>query len=160
VDKPAFVYVTYIASTPERVWDALVDPKSTLKYWLKENISDWKTGSTWEHRAAGRGGKIYITGTVVESDRPRRLVLTWAFPEEMAQPEKVSRVTFDVEKLGDAVRLIVVHDKLEPGSDMEMGITDGWPRVLASLKSLLETGTALPTPVMRPTETPLPAGMR
>jgi uncharacterized protein YndB with AHSA1/START domain len=143
VTKPEFVYVTYISTTPEKIWDALTDPRTTAKYWQHENISDWKPGSRWEHRGSEKG-EVKLIGKIVEADRPRRLVLTWAFPADEAREEKHTRVTFDVEPIGDVVRLTVTHDRLEPDSDMLKGITMGWPKVLSSLKSFLETGRALP----------------
>ncbi|HEY3356105.1 MAG TPA: SRPBCC family protein [Polyangia bacterium] len=144
MEKPEFVYVTYIAATPEKVWNALIDPKMTARYWQHENVSDWRPGSRWEHRSAEADRTLRLVGRIVESAAPRRLVLTWAFPDDEAHEEKHSRVTFDLEPYRDVVRLTVTHDRLEPGSDMEEGITDGWPKVLASLKSLLEVGRPLP----------------
>ena len=87
---------------------------------------------------------VDIVGTVVESDRPRRLVVTWASPSEAKDPAKRSRVTYDIAEDGNMVRLTVTHDQLEPGSSMERGISRGWPIVLSSLKTLLETGKAMP----------------
>ena len=74
----------------------------------------------------------------------RRLVITWAFPSDEARPEKHSRVTFEIEAVAGTTRLTVTHEDLEPGSEMLEGITDGWPKVLSSLKSLLELGRPLP----------------
>jgi uncharacterized protein YndB with AHSA1/START domain len=82
---------------------------------------------------------------VLEAARPNRLVLTWANPEDKANRVRHSRVTFEIETVGDIVRLTVTHDELEKGSEMERNISRGWPRVLSSLKSLLETGKALNT---------------
>ena len=144
MDKPEFVYVTYIAAPPEKVWDALIKPEATAKYWQHENVSDWKPGSRWEHRSSEKDRTVRLVGKVVESSPPRRLVLTWAFPADEARPEKHTRVTFEIVPVGGVVRLTVTHDRLEPGSEMDRGIREGWPRVLSSLKSLLETGSALP----------------
>ena len=145
MSKPSFVYVTYIASSPEKVWNALIDAKVTRKYWQHENVSDWKPGSKWEHRECNKERTLKLVGKVIENSPPRRLVLTWAFPADEGRAEKHSRVTFEIEPIGDVVRLTVTHDRLEPGSEMLRGITDGWPKVLSSLKSLLETGRPLPT---------------
>ena len=142
--KTSFVYVTYIRATPERVFQALTDGRVTREYWGHDNVSDWKPGSVWEHREAG-GGMVKLTGKVVEFDPPRRLVLTWAAPEDAARPAAHSRVTFELETIEDMVRLTVRHDRLVPGSEMQRGIEAGWPRVLSSLKSFLETGKPLPT---------------
>jgi uncharacterized protein YndB with AHSA1/START domain len=144
MDKPQFVYVTYISATPEKVWNALTDPEITTKYWQHVNVSDWKPGSKWEHRSSDRKGAVQLVGKIIESSPPRRLVLTWAFPADEAHEEKHTRVTFEIEPVGDIVRLTVTHDRLEPGSEMLKGITEGWPKVLSSLKSLLEVGRPLP----------------
>lgn len=144
MEKPEFIYVTYIATTPENVWNALVDPEVTRKYWQHVNVSDWKPGSRWEHRSAEKDRALRLVGKVLESVPPRRLVVTWAFPADEAREEKHTRVTFEIEPVRDVVRLTVTHDRLEPGSEMQKGITDGWPKVLSSLKSLLETGQPLP----------------
>ena len=137
------VYVMYIAATPKRIFDAIVKPEFTRQYWGHENVSDWKPGSGWEHREA-ETGKVKLAGKVVESSPPHRLVFTWAAAAEAADPNAYSRVTFDIEPLDGMVKLTVTHDQLVPGSDMEKGITQGWPRVLSSLKSFLETGKPLP----------------
>ena len=144
MEKPTFVYVVYISSTPEKVWDALIDTKMTAQYWQNNNLSDWKPGSRWEHRTADEEQSLKLVGKVVESRRPSRLVLTWASPDDAADDGKHSRVTFDLEPVAGVVRLTVTHDRLEAGSKMLEGITLGWPKVLSSLKSLLETGRALP----------------
>ncbi len=144
MNKPEFVYVTYIATTPEKLWNALIDAKMTSKYWQHENVSDWKPGSRWEHRECNRERTIKLVGKVIESSPPRRLVLTWAFPSDAGHEEKHSRVTFEIEPFGEVVRLTVTHDRLEPDSAMLKGITEGWPKVISSLKSLIEAGRPLP----------------
>jgi uncharacterized protein YndB with AHSA1/START domain len=145
MSKPSFVYVTYLRATPRQVWQALTDEALTRAYWGHRNVSDWRVGSRWEHKRCDGSDIADVAGTVIESAPPKRLVISWAFPNEMQQPEKVSRVTFDIEPhKEDSVRLTVTHSELEPGSPMERGITDGWPRVLSALKSYLETGKALP----------------
>jgi uncharacterized protein YndB with AHSA1/START domain len=144
MDKPQFVYVIYIATSPEKLWNALIDPEMTRRYWQHENRSDWQPGSKWEHRACDDKGTLRLVGKVLESSPPRRLVLTWAFPADAAREEKHSRVTFEIEPIGDVVRLTVTHDRLELGSEMLERITKGWPKLLSSLKSLLEVGRPLP----------------
>lgn len=144
MDKPQFVYVTYIATTPEKLWNALIDPEMTSKYWQAVNESDWQPGSPWEHRRSDEERTLLLVGRVLESSPPRRLVLTWAFPADAASQEKHARVTFEIEQVRGVVRLTVTHDHLEPDSEMLHGITDGWPKVLSSLKSLLEVGRPLP----------------
>lgn len=142
--KSEFVYVTYIAATPEEVWKALLEPEMTRRYWQAENVSDWRPGSTWEHRRSDEAATLLLAGNVVECSPPRRLVVTWAAPGDERPAAVHSRVTFEIEPVRDVVRLTVTHDRLEFGSEMLESIRDGWPRVLSSLKSLLETGTPLP----------------
>ena len=137
-------FVTFIASTPEKVWNALIDPAETRKYWQHENRSDWKPGSRWEHYDPYGEQSIDLVGKVAEFTPPSRMVLTWAFAEDEGREGAHSRVTFTVEPCRGVVRLAVAHEKLEPGSEMEEGIVDGWPKVLSSLKTLLETGAPLP----------------
>ena len=141
-DRPAFVYVIYIHSTPERVWQALTDPKLTTQYWGHSNVSDWRPGSRWEHQRTDGSGLVDVAGTVIESSPPTRLVTTWAAPGQ-DHPGGPSRVTFDVEPYGDIVRLTVSHDNLGDDTERE-GVAAGWAAVLSNLKSLLETGHALP----------------
>jgi uncharacterized protein YndB with AHSA1/START domain len=136
-----FVYVTYIASTPQKVWDALTKGELTRQYWGHENVSDWKPGSKWQHVPNDNKRTVKIAGNVLESVPCKRLVLTWAGIADAANAAKHSRVAVDIETVGDMVRLTVTHDELEP--DMHRGITNGWPRVLSSLKSFLETGHPL-----------------
>jgi uncharacterized protein YndB with AHSA1/START domain len=143
VDRPEQVYVTYIAAAPEKVWQALVDPPVTAKYWGHVNVSDWKPGSRWEHHQGDPKGKLVLVGNVVEADKPRRLVMTWGEPADDGTPGKQSRVTFTLEKVGSVVKLTVVHDRLGP--DMADKVSEGWPKVLSSLKSMMESGTPLPS---------------
>ena len=145
MSESKFVYVTYIAAKPEQIWKALLDAQFTRQYWGHDNVSDWKPGSAWEHRANDDARTLRLVGKVVESAPPHRLVLTWAAPEKAADTAKHSRVTFTLEPLDDMTRLTVAHDELEGDPDMLRGISAGWPRVLSSLKSLLESGRPLPT---------------
>jgi len=94
--KPTFVYVIYIESTAERVWQALTDPELAAPYWGHSNVSDWRQGSAWEHRRTDGSGVADVVGTVVESRPPTRLVATWADPGEQDGQEP-SRVTFTIE---------------------------------------------------------------
>jgi uncharacterized protein YndB with AHSA1/START domain len=138
-----FVYVTYIASTPARVWKALTDGELTRQYWKHTNETDWKPGSKWKHVADDGRGTVKLVGQVVEVVPNKRLVLTWAEPADAADATRHSRVAIDVEAVGEMVRVTVTHDELQP--EMARKIAAGWPRVLSSLKSLLETGRALDT---------------
>jgi uncharacterized protein YndB with AHSA1/START domain len=139
-----FTYVTYIASTPAKIFKALIDAKMTKKYWQHENVSDWKPGSRWEHRSTDKGGGVDMTGRVIEFTPSRRLVLSWFLPADEAREDRHSKVTLEVEPYHHVTRLTVRHEGLEPGSEMQKGIAEGWPIVCASLKTLLETGKALP----------------
>ena len=140
--KTKFVYVTYIRTTPEKVFEARTKGELTRQYWMHDNVSDWKVGSPWKH-VDKASAQVRIVGEVLESAPPRRLVISWASPADAANKHKHSRVAFDIERVEDMVRLTVTHDELEAGSEMERGITNGWPRVLSSLKSFLETGKPL-----------------
>ncbi|HEY3436304.1 MAG TPA: SRPBCC family protein [Actinotalea sp.] len=142
-DKPAFVYVTYVESTPEAVWTALTDADVTASYWGHSNVSDWQTGSAWEHRRTDGSGTADVVGRVLESSPPRRLVTTWAMPGEESD-EGASRVTFDIEPYGSIVRLTVTHEGLADDTDRRTA-AHGWAAVMSNLKSLLETGHVLPT---------------
>jgi uncharacterized protein YndB with AHSA1/START domain len=142
-EKTSFVYVTYIRSTPEKVFEAITRPEITRRYWGHENVSDWKPGATWQHVRANEQRTVNIVGKVVEVVPPTRLVITWANPAQADDPASYSRVTFTVEPYDGMVRLTVAHNELEAGSGMAKGIQRGWPIVLSSLKSLLETGEAI-----------------
>lgn len=136
----SFVYVTYIRTTPEKVFEAITRPDIARRYWGHENISDWKTGSKWEHVRADAERTLQLVGKVVESSPPDRLVITWANASQASDPASHSRVMFDIDRYEDMVRLTVTHDDLEAGSGMAKGISQGWPIVLSSMKSFLETG--------------------
>src|SRR3954466_2689526 len=158
MDKPSFVYTTYIRTTPERLWQALTEPAFTERYWGMSFESDWKAGSTYTLRQFG----LTIADreqVVLEADPYRRLSYTWhTFTPEWADaldfddaarerlpPQGRSKVTFEIEPLdGEQVKLTVVHDDLEPDGLLITMISQGWPRVLANLKTLLETGEPLP----------------
>ncbi|WP_269932015.1 SRPBCC family protein [Aminobacter sp. HY435] len=139
-DKTSFVYVTYIRSTPEKVFEAIVQPELARRYWGHENVSDWNRGSKWQHIRANDERTVELVGEVVETMPPSRLVITWAAASQAADPDSHSRVTFDIVEYDNMVRLTVTHDELEAGSGMAKGISQGWPIVLSSLKSFLETG--------------------
>ncbi|HZI31974.1 MAG TPA: SRPBCC family protein [Candidatus Binatia bacterium] len=137
--KPKLVYTTFIRSTPKKTWDAICKPEFTRQYWGEmANVSDWKKGSKWEHRT--EENEVWIQGKVVECVPVKRLVLTWADPDDL---KDVSRVTFEIEPEEDMVCLTVTHDKFKAGSKMAGKVSWGWPRVLSSLKSFLETGKGL-----------------
>jgi DNA-binding transcriptional ArsR family regulator/uncharacterized protein YndB with AHSA1/START domain len=157
VDKPSFVYTTYIQTTPERLWQALTEPAFTERYWAISVDSDWKPGSamTWQTRGLTIDDPEQV---VLESEPYRRLTYTWhTFTPEWAASldltddvrtrlaaEPRSKVTFEIEPLGEQVKLTVIHDGLVPDGMTGRLISQGWPRVLANLKTLLETGEPLP----------------
>ena len=157
VDKPSFVYTTYIQTTPERLWQALTEPAFTERYWSIAFETDWKPGSpmTWKTRGLAIADPEQV---VLESQPYRRLSYTWQthspewaqalnFTEEAGDrlaSEPRSKVTFEIKPLGDQVKLTVIHDDLVPGGLTGSMISNGWPRVLANLKTLLETGETLP----------------
>ncbi len=142
-DKTSFVYVTYIRSTPEKVFEAITKPEIARRYWGHENVSDWKPGSAWQHVRANEQRTVELIGKVVEVSPPTRLVITWANASQAQDPSAHSRVRFDIAEYDGMVRLTVTHDELEAGSGMATGIQKGWPIVLSSLKSLLETGQGM-----------------
>jgi len=143
MDKSEFVYVTYIRTTPEKLWRALTEPEFTRKFWVATvQECDWKVGSPW--KLVVPDGRVADTGEVVEIDPPRKLVLTWQhqlFPELTA--EGFSRLTYDLEPMGSSVKLTVTHTIDRKDSKLVKAVSNGWPNILASLKSLLETGEAL-----------------
>src|SRR5215468_2701007 len=139
--RPSYVYVTYIESSPERVWEALTEPELTAQYRGHSNVSDWQAGSRWEHRRTDGSGIADVAGTVLESAPPRRLVVTFDAPGE-APPQGPSTVTFDIEPHHEIVRLTVTHQNLADQKALD-AISHGWPAVCANLKSLLETGHVL-----------------
>ena len=142
-EKTSFVYVTYIASTPEKVFEAITRPDIARRYWGHENVSDWKPGSKWEHIRANEERTVELVGKVVEVSPPTRLVISWAAASKAADPASHSRVTFEIEAYEGMVKLTVTHDELEAGSGMAKGVSKGWPLVLSSLKSFLETGSGI-----------------
>jgi uncharacterized protein YndB with AHSA1/START domain len=141
--NPSFVYVTYIATTPEKLWQALIDGAFTRQYWAGTVIeSDWKVGSPMHLSVEGTAHDH--SGVVLAFDPYRRLSYSWHVEfHEVFRREKPSRVTFEIEPMGTEVKLTITHDEFEPGSKLHEAVSNGWPMVMASLKSLLETGRPL-----------------
>lgn len=142
-ETTSFIYVSYIRSTREKVFEAITRPELARRYWGHENVSDWQPGSQWQHIRANAERSVELVGQVVEVSPPSRLVISWANASQADNPDAYSRVTFDIEDYNDMVKLTVSHDELEAGSGMANGVSKGWPAVLSSLKSFLETGTGL-----------------
>ncbi len=158
-----FVYTTYINTTPERLWQALTDPAFTRRYWGVTFESDWTVGSTmtWQQDGVTMADPAQV---VLESEPHRRLSYSWhTFTPEFAEAvgmseemrvrvagERRSKVTFDIEPLGQMVKLTVVHDDFDPGSAVVQMVSEGWPHLLSDLKTLLETGETLPAAPDRP----------
>jgi uncharacterized protein YndB with AHSA1/START domain len=141
--KDQFVYVTYIRTTPEKLWKALTEPEFTRKFWCNTvQESEWKPGSSWKIMAPD--GMLTDSGEVVEIEPPRRLVLKWRneFRPEL-KAEGYSRLTYQLEPEGKSVKLTVIHEIGKEGSKFIEAVSSGWPHILASLKSLLETGQSL-----------------
>lgn len=135
-----FVYVTYIRTTPEKLWAALIEPEFTRQYWAGTyQVSDWKPGSDWKNMIPD--GRVGDSGKVLVFDPPRKLSITWQneFMPDM-KAEGHSTCTYDLETAGTAVKLTVTHEIGIPNSKLIGGVSEGWPHLLASLKSLLETG--------------------
>ena len=149
MDKPRFVYVTYINTTPEKLWDALTKPEFTRKYWFDTTVeSEWKIGKPVQFRMRGE-----LTGdqVLLQHEPPRLLSYTWhPLNDPGMAAEKPSRVTFEIEPVGgkpgtppQAVKLTVIHDDFPANSVVLPRISTGWPVVLSGLKSLLESGEVL-----------------
>jgi uncharacterized protein YndB with AHSA1/START domain len=139
----SFVYVTFVRSTPEKVFEAITKPELARRYWGHENVSDWKVGSGWQHVRTNDARTVELVGKVVEIVPPTRLVITWANASQADDPDSYSRVTFEIVEYDEMVRLTVSHDDLIADSGMATGVKRGWPAVLSSLKSFLETGTGI-----------------
>jgi uncharacterized protein YndB with AHSA1/START domain len=145
VRKPEFVYVTYIETTPEKLWEALTSSEFSKRYWFNTELqSDWTVGSPF---ALVMDGTTTDVGEILEADPPRRLSYTFHHVlNEAARKEKPTRVTFVLEPFGKLVKLTLTHQDFAEDSVILDGIAKGWPAILSSLKSMLETGTPLIIP--------------
>lgn len=142
-DNQDFVYVTYIKTTPEKLWDALTHPEFTRQYWFGISVtSDWKVGSPMAYLKDGVAG---VQGKVLAAERPRLLSYTFQETSGEASKEPPTQVTLELEPEAgtDTVRLTVTHTDFVPNSKHRSSISQGWPAVLSGLKSLLETGEIL-----------------
>jgi len=141
--KDRFVYVTYIRTTPEKLWEALLMPEFTRQYWFGVTLeSDWKKGSTW--KMVFPDGRVTDSGEVLEVEKPKRIVLKWLNewrPELNA--EGFSRCTMEIEPVEGATKLTVIHEIDKSESKVIEAVGGGWPRILSNLKTLLETNEPL-----------------
>jgi uncharacterized protein YndB with AHSA1/START domain len=138
-----FVYVAYIRTTRQKLWQALIDPEFTRKYWCETwQDCEWKAGASWLLMIPD--GRIGDSGEIVEIEPERRLVLTWRneFKPEL-RAEGYSRLTYELEEMGESVKLTLIHEIDKGDSRLIDAVSNGWPHILASLKSLLETGESL-----------------
>ncbi len=139
-EESTFVYVTFIRTTPERLWSALTDPDFMKEYWFGVHFeTEWKPGGHWE--MIYPDGRVTDAGEIVEFDPPKRIVLKWRHelrPELKA--EGFARCTIELEPVPDAVKLTITHAMDRAESKLIQAVSGGWPRILSNLKSLLETG--------------------
>lgn len=142
-DKQSFVYVTYIRTTPEKLWRALTEPEFTRQFWVDTwQDCEWKAGASW--RLMIPDGRVADSGKILEIEPHRRLVLSWRneFRPEL-QAEGYSRLTYLIEQDAEMVKLTVMHEIERQHSKFIEAVSGGWPLILSSLKSLLETGQSL-----------------
>ena len=143
--KSQFVYVTYIRTTPDRLWSALTDSEFAPQYWLGVRVdADWKVGGAWKLSFAD--GRVADTGEIVAFEPEKRLGIRWRneFRAEL-KAEGWSLCTMELEPVGEAVKLTVTHSIEREDSRFIEAVSGGWPQILSNLKSLLETGsTVLP----------------
>ncbi len=138
-----FVYVTYIRTTPEKLWQALIEPDFTRQFWVGcWQESEWKKGASWKLMMPD--GRVADSGEILEIEPQKRLVLQWrnSFKPELRE-EGPSRMTYEIEPMGEMVKLTVIHEMDRPGSKFIEAVSNGWPLILSGLKSLLETGESI-----------------
>ncbi len=134
-------YTLFINAAPQQCWDAITNPEFSRQYWGGHaNISDWTEGATWQHEDTNDGNAVRVTGKVLECNPPHRLVISWFSPRNEAD---ISKVSFEITPLQGVVRLDVIHHDFIADSTMARGVANGWPLVLSSLKSYLETGKGM-----------------
>lgn len=141
MSRPEFVYVTYIKTTPEKLWEALTSSEITKLYWFGAHLeSDWKVGAPW--KIVFPDGRVADSGEILECEKPKRIVIKWRneWSEEI-KAEGYSQCTMDIEQVDGAVKLTVMHAIGREGTKFIGAVSGGWPRILSNLKSLLETGT-------------------
>ncbi len=140
-----FADVIYIRTTPEKLWQALIEPEFTRQFWAETwQESEWKPGAAW--RIMRPDGRVVDSGEIIEFEPYRRIVLTWRKELDSHREmhaEGHSRLTYELQQQEDSVKLTVLHEMDKPGSKLIQAVSQGWPPILSSLKSLLETGDAL-----------------
>jgi uncharacterized protein YndB with AHSA1/START domain len=146
VPRPDFVYVTYIKTSPEKLWEALTSSEFSRRYWFGTELrSSFKVGGSF---ALVMDGKVTDTGEILEADRPRRLSYTFRHElDDEMRKEGATKVVFTLEPHGELVKLTLTHEGFAKDSRLLDGVSKGWPAILASLKSLLESGDALAIPL-------------
>ncbi len=141
--RSTYVYVTYIRTTPEKLWSALTDAEFMKQYWFGMHCeSEWTAGSPW--KLVSSTGTVFDAGEIVEAKPPRRLVIRWQHqnrPELKA--EGPSLCTMELEPVGTAVKLSITHTIEREPSTLITAVSGGWPKILSNLKSLLETGSVV-----------------
>ncbi len=140
--RSTFVYVTYIRTTPQRLWSALTEDVEFMKqYWFGTHCaSGWTAGSSWKMVSAD--GRITDAGEILEAEPPRRLVIRWLHQSKPElQVEGESRCTLELEPIGPAVKLSITHTIERDPSKLIAAVSAGWPKIISNLKSLLETGS-------------------
>ncbi len=139
--RSTFVYVTYIRTTPQKLWSALTEPQFMKQYWFGMHAeSAWTKGASW--KLVSEGGEVFDDGEIVESDPPRRLVIRWQHqrrPELKAEGPSIC--TMELEAIGKTVKLSITHTSDREPSKLIEAVSGGWPKLLSNLKSLLETGS-------------------
>jgi len=139
-NRSHFVYVTYIRTTPAKLWEALTQPQFIRQYWFDFTIEcDWKKGSPW--KMASPDGTLTDTGEILEIDPPWRMVIRWQHEwKAELKAEGPGRCTIELEPMDGAVKLTITHEIERPDSKLIAAVSGGWPSILSNLKSLLETG--------------------
>jgi uncharacterized protein YndB with AHSA1/START domain/DNA-binding transcriptional ArsR family regulator len=142
MDRPRHVFQVYIRTTPEQLWQAITDPAFTRRYFHRSVVeSSWRPGDDVRYFI---GEDLVIAGEVLQAEPPRRLVTTWSFRRDpRLREDPPSRVTWEIEPRGETCKLTLVHDDFPFETETYRSIESGWPLVLSSLKSLLETGEGL-----------------
>jgi len=141
--RSTFVYVSYIRTTPEKLWSALTDADYMKQYWFGVHCeSQWIAGSSW--KMVGASGQITDAGEIVEADPPRRLVIRWRHHNKPELKEEGdSLCTMELDPIGPVVRLSITHTIEREPSNFIVAVSGGWPKIISNLKSLLETGSTV-----------------